>query len=57
MTILTWKQVWSAYHLKYFQNNQILKSRDYTNPPYLPTLKTYPTPILLDHCLKVYTTL
>ena len=29
---------------KYFQNNPILKSRDRTNPPDLPTLKAYPTP-------------
>ena len=26
-----------------FKNNQISKSRDYTNPPDLPTLKAYPT--------------
>ena len=36
--------VWSAYHLKYFQNNYVLKSRDYTKPPDLLTLKAYPTP-------------
>ena len=37
------KKVWSACHLKYFQNNQILKSWDYTPPPNL-TLKADPTP-------------
>ena len=30
-------------HFKYFQNNQILKSRDCTNPPDIPTLEAYPT--------------
>ena len=37
-------QSWSAYNIKYFQNNPILKSRDRTSPPDLPTLKAYPTP-------------
>ena len=44
MTILTCNKGWSAYHFKYFQNNPILKLRDHTNPPDLPTLKAYPTP-------------
>ena len=33
-----------VHHFKYFQNNQILKSRDRIEPPHLPTLKAYPTP-------------
>ena len=31
-------------HFNFFHNNSILKSRDRTNPPDLPTLKAYPTP-------------
>ena len=33
-------KVWSAYHFKYFQNNQILKSRIIPTPW---SLKAYPT--------------
>ena len=32
MMILTCKQSWSAYHFIYFQNSQILRSRNRTNP-------------------------
>ena len=41
MTFVTCKlnKVLSSYHFKYFQNNPILTSGDYTNPPDLPTLK------------------
>ena len=38
-------KVWSAYHFKYFQNNQIWKLQNYTNPR-LPTLKPHPSEIV-----------
>ena len=34
----------SAYHFKYFQNIQFKNHGIAPTPPYLPTLKAYPTP-------------
>ena len=38
------KKLVSAYHFKYFQNIQFKNHGIAPTPPYLPTLKAYPTP-------------